>query len=156
MAISSTVKRYMEDRHVPYELVYHPRTYTAHDAAAHAHIPEAQLAKGVVLKDAQGYLEAVLPADEDVALGVLATRLGRSLDLASEGEVEHLFGDCALGAVPALGHAFGVETVVDERLGASPHVYFEAGDHEHLVHLHGASFRDLTGDLVQGRFGRHH
>lgn len=156
MAVSTTVKGFLEDHGVPFDLVYHPRTYTSHDSAVRAHIPEDQMAKGVLLKDTQGYLEAVLPADTEVRLEALAAQLGRHLTLAGEAEAEHLYPDCELGAIPALGQAFGVETVVDQRLLEVPHVYFEAGDHEHLVHLHGGSYRELNAGLVHGHFGRPH
>jgi Ala-tRNA(Pro) deacylase len=101
--------------------------------------------------------QILVPADADVSLAALGRQLGRyGLALATEPETRHLYRDCDLGAIPALGQAFGVETVVDERLDGVPHVYFEAGDHEHLVHLHGAAFRELTEGLVHGHFGRTH
>ena len=63
-----------------------------------------------------------------------------------------LFYDCDLGAVPALGKAYEVETVVDDTLLRQPEIYFEGGDHEALVHLSGRDFRALMADLPHGRF----
>ena len=46
-------------------------------------------------------------------------------------------------AVPALGPAYGLETLVDESLLGVPEVWFEAGDHTTLVRVSGAAFRTL-------------
>ena len=71
---------------------------------------------------------------------------------ASEEDAEGLFRDCDRGAVPALGQAYGVETIVDERLDRAPEIWLEAGDHERLVHLSGEQFHTLTAAARRGRF----
>jgi Ala-tRNA(Pro) deacylase len=63
-----------------------------------------------------------------------------------------VFRDCASGAVPPIGPAYGLETVVEERLLAEPDVYFEGGDHESLVHVRGEAFRELVCGARHGRF----
>jgi hypothetical protein len=44
-----------------------------------------------------------------------------------------------------LGPAYGIETCLDQSLTSLAHVYFEAGDHEQLVHMAGDAFRALPG-----------
>jgi Ala-tRNA(Pro) deacylase len=44
--------------------------------------------------------------------------------------------------------------LADEALDAQPEVYFEAGDHEHLVHMTQAEFLRLTADAPRAHFSR--
>lgn len=62
------------------------------------------------------------------------------MGLAVEKELVELFRDCDPGAIPAIGAAYRIDTIVDESLLQQPDVYFEAGDHEALVHVKGPAF----------------
>jgi len=72
--------------------------------------------------------------------------------LASEGEIEGLFEDCARGAVPAVGECYGLDTVIDDSLDEQPDVYFEGGDHATLVHMSHAQFANLTAAARHASF----
>ena len=63
---------------------------------------------------------------------------------------------CAIGAMPPIGEAYNLTTVVDESLLRLPDLYFDAGDHEDLVHVSGMAFRALLRHAVRGRFSRPH
>jgi Ala-tRNA(Pro) deacylase len=96
---------------------------------------------------------AVLPADQRVHIGALARLLDRhDLHLSDERRVKALFDDCAPGAVPALGMAWGMETIVDPALVAVPEVFIEAGDHEQLIKLTRATFETLMRDARHAHF----
>lgn len=72
---------------------------------------------------------AVVPSTHHLALSELGEALQRRpLRLARENELGNLFPDCELGALPALGGAYGIPTIVERELDAQPDVYFEAGD----------------------------
>ena len=46
-----------------------------------------------------------------------------------------------------------LETVVDDLLAEQPDIYFEAGDHEQLIHVSAEVFQMLLGDRIQhGQF----
>ena len=115
-------------------------------------LPGEQLAKSVLLQDANGYLIALLPSTRKLDLGKLRHHLDRMVQLAVEQDVERIFSDCERGAVPALGNAYDVVTIVDDTLLTQPEIYFEAGDHEELVHMSGRDFRALMADLPHGHF----
>ena len=51
MAIAKTLKAYLEDHHVEYDMVEHVHTVTALESAHSAHVPGHQVAKAVVLED---------------------------------------------------------------------------------------------------------
>lgn len=143
MSMAQTVESFLEDRHVPYETYVHRTSKSSLDSAHSAHVDEDSVAKTVVLADEQGFLLAVLPASRRLELERIRDELGRSLHLASEREMTPLFPDCAVGAVPPVGSAYGLETVVDASLEERDEVFFEAGDHETLVRVDGDTFLDL-------------
>lgn len=143
MPIARTVESCLERRRIPYEIISHPHSITASATAKAAAVLPSQIAKPVILADEQGYLMAVVSADSYVDVGQLARRLGRRLRLVNEGTFGHLFTDCELGAIPPLGAAYGIETIVDDRVLEQPHVCFVAGDHDELVRVDRESFRQL-------------
>ncbi len=152
MSISETVTAYLAEHQVDYELVAHPRTYSSHDSAESAHIREDHIAKAVVVKDQQGFAMVVIPASEWLKLHALQEETDREFVLAYEPEIDGLFSDCQPGAIPPLGAAYGVETFLDERLTSLANIYFEAGDHENLVHIDGESFHRLLKGARHGNF----
>ncbi len=153
MSIPPRLAAYLGERVPHFELCDHPHTDTSAQTARSAHVSPRQLAKSVILEDGQGCVMAVLPADQRVHIGLLARALGRhELHLAEEERVKALFADCAPGAVPAFGMAWGVETVVDPTLATMPEVYIEAGDHEQLIKVSSATFSALMHDARQVHF----
>jgi len=146
MAIAITLKSYLEDQHVDYDVIEHARSYSAQESAHSAHIPAHQVAKAVVLEDANGYVVSIMPASNRLDLEWVNESLGRNLELAQEDELPNLFQDCELGAVPALSNAYGLDIIWDEQLTNASEIYIEAGDHEHLIHLHGDAFCKLVED----------
>jgi Ala-tRNA(Pro) deacylase len=140
---------------VNYEIVPHAHSGTSLGAARAARVPGERLAKSVLLEDERGYLMAVLPASRRISLRDLEEQLERRLELASEAELSQLFRDCEVGALPPVGAAYGIPTVVDDSLMNAPDVWFEAGDHEDLVHMRGREFLSLFMGARHGRFSRH-
>jgi len=155
MAIALTLKDYLTHQGVEYEVIPHHRTLCSSETAQAAHVSGECMAKSVVLEDDRGYVLAVLPATHRVRLGVLKERLNRDLRLASERELAFLFKDCELGAIPPVGKAYGVPTVVDDSLAEKYDVYFEAGDHEELIHVTGEAFMQVMGGAQQLHFSSH-
>lgn len=155
MAIADTVNTYLYRHHIPYELMCHPKTYSCHETAQAAHVNEGSIAKAVIVKDEQGYAVVVIPASDWLGLHRLNEQLGRNFRLAEESEIRELFADCDTGAIPPIGQAYGLETFLDEQLTALPNVYFEAGDHETLVHVNSGVFRSLFEGIKHGHFCHH-
>lgn len=153
MGIALKVQDFMAECGIEFDIVPHPHSHSSSETAEMAHIPGAHLAKSVVLEDDDGFVMAVLPASEHVRVAKLSRELNRHLRLASEGELAALFRDCDLGAVPPLGLAYGMRTVVDDRLLQQDPVYFEAGDHEKLIRVSSDAFRALMEHAGNGRFG---
>lgn len=150
MTVAASVVRVLADHGAEYELVPHPKRFSSIENANAAHVPEDHIAKGVLLQDREGYVLAVIPANEWVDLRRLRTELDRDLSIAPEAEVDRLFNDCDPGAIPPLGEAYGLETILDDALTSLSSIYFEGGDHEHLIRLDGDQFNALMRGVRRG------
>jgi Ala-tRNA(Pro) deacylase len=150
MTVAASVVRVLADHGTKYDLIPHPKSFSSIESANTAHVPEDHIAKGVLLKDSSGYVLAVIPACEWVDLRRLRSELGRDMTLAPENEVDCLFSDCDPGAVPPLGEAYGLEMVLDDALTSLSSLYFEGGDHEHLIRLDGHQFNALMRGVRRG------
>lgn len=152
MTIAATVERYLVENKMQYDLVLHPHTGSSHETAEAAHVAEDHIAKAVVIGDGTGFLIVVVPAANWLNLEAVRKELGRNLRLATEDEVVGLFSDCDPGAVPPLGPAYGIDTLLDETLASLADVYIEAGDHEQLIHLRGEQFQTLLRGARRGYY----
>ncbi|NOZ54774.1 MAG: YbaK/EbsC family protein [Gammaproteobacteria bacterium] len=152
MSIAESVVSCLTDHNIDFELVRHPKTYTSRDAAREAHVPEDHIAKAVIVENMSGYAMVVIPGDGWLKLRALRDEVDRNFILADESEVKKLFADCQPGAIPPLGPVYGLETFLDEQLTSLANVYFEAGDHENLVHISGEAFHSLLKGVRHGHF----
>ncbi|MEN8176281.1 MAG: YbaK/EbsC family protein [Pseudomonadota bacterium] len=155
MSIARQIREFLDHHNLEYDTVIHEHTDSSQKTAQAAHLPGDKVAKGVLLKDDEGYLLAVVPANHRVHLGEMHKSLQRQVGLATEDEVASVFGDCDVGAIPPAGLLYDIDTVVDDALLEQPDVYFEAGDHEHLIHMSRKDFGRLLGDATHGRFSHH-
>jgi Ala-tRNA(Pro) deacylase len=152
MAIAKTVKDFLAQKSVDYDMVSHPHTGSSHESAEASHVNEDHIAKAVIVKDESGYAMVVVPASNWVEIKHLRNELDRDFKLVEENELAKLFPDCEPGAIPPLGSAYQVDTFLDEELTTLANVYFEAGDHENLVHISGDNFKKLLSGVRHGYF----
>ena len=152
MTIAPTLQKYLADHVVAYDLVPHPPTESSLRTAETCHIPSDRLAKGILLRDPTTYWLAVVPASRRVRLPDLKEEIGEPVDLANEGEVSEVFHDCARGAIPPVGACYRLDVIVDESIEQQPDLFFEAGDHQTLVHVSQSEFARLNPHARHGRF----
>jgi Ala-tRNA(Pro) deacylase len=158
MSIAKQLQAYLKQHEIKYHLITHPHTGSSMESAEQAHVPGDALAKGVLVSTAKdGYRLVVIPSDYHVDLESLYQRLNQEVMMATEAELAQCFPDCEVGAVPPLGAAYGIKTLwdPDSSLGKQDKIYFEAGDHVHLVQLSGRSFHELMASAERGEFSRH-
>lgn len=152
MAIAKRLEWFLEAAGIDYEVLPHPRSHYSAQTARRSRVPLYCLAKPVLLEDEYGYVMAVVPAARRVDIERLGQQLNRVLELATEAEVDDLFQDCEQGAMPALGTPYRIPTVYDDSLAGLSDVYFEAGDHDDIVHMSGDAFLELLSGSLHGRF----
>src|SRR5438132_1153760 len=125
MPVAPTFHRYLTSKNIEYDVIAHEPTMSSTRTAEACHISGDRLAKAVVLHDGSGYVLAIVPASHHVRLSDLRTQLGTNVDLATEHEIEQLFGDCAQGAIPPVGECYGLDVIVDDSIEEQPEVYLE-------------------------------
>ncbi len=155
MSIASTVQDACVREGCSYEVVRHPHTTHSQQTAQSAHVSGDCLAKGVVVSDDRGPVLAVIPASHHLDLAKLNEMLGRNLELVPEPELADIFGDCSYGAVPPTGTAYNMLTVTDTSLLMKEEIWFEAGDHESLLHMSGEAFQRLMRNAGSGPISHH-
>jgi Ala-tRNA(Pro) deacylase len=155
MSIPSRLTNYLDQHGARYEVCPHEHSHSSAETARSARVQPGQLAKSVILEDDAGCVMAVVPADKSVMLGEVARMLGRrELRLSDERRIATLFTDCEAGAVPPVGMAWGMETLVDDELETAPMVYLEGGDHECLLRMSHDQFHELMSGARHGHFSR--
>jgi Ala-tRNA(Pro) deacylase len=144
MHMAATVQRSLERAQIQFDIVPHPHSESSLESARVASVPAERLAKPVILDDRKGhYLMAVVPANRHLDMSMVCK--GDELwQLSSEADIAGLFKDCELGAVPAVGEPYGMNMRVDPLLTRQQDIYFEAGDHESLVHMSTEQFLKLV------------
>lgn len=152
MAVAMTVEDFLGRHHLSYQKVAHPPTGNSMDSARAAHVPPARLVKGVLLNADGKYVLALTRADCHLNLPELKRQLQADVGLATDDDLEKVFDDCVRGAVPPLGPAYGIESIWDDNLAKAPDLYFELGDHAHLVHMNTRDFLSLLANQRHGSF----
>ncbi|MCK5395143.1 MAG: YbaK/EbsC family protein [Gammaproteobacteria bacterium] len=155
MNISPTLTKELAKHGIAYDIISHDHANSSLHAANSAHIPSAKMVKPVILEDDLGYVMALVPANQYVKINKLNMILNRNMGLATEADLNNVFPDCELGAIPPVGDAYGMFTVVDYDLDECDDVYIEAGNHTDLLHLSGSGFRELVKHSRHANIGMH-
>ncbi|AOE87629.1 aminoacyl-tRNA deacylase [Pseudomonas sp. TCU-HL1] len=136
-----------------FDVLNHAASMTTREAARRAGVPPQQMAKPVILDDFQGHwLMAVVPASRHVDLEKVRRLTHRHWRLVHERDFGQRFANCDVGAIPAVGNLFGLDTLVDQSLTEQPDIYFESGRHDELVHMSGTQYMALMPDAKKGKF----
>ncbi|NCA68927.1 MAG: YbaK/EbsC family protein [Sphingobacteriia bacterium] len=152
MTIAARVEKVLRDHGAHYKIISHRATGSTHESADAAQIREDHIAKAVVVRDGSFRAVAVIPGDTWLDINALSQEAARDFELDEESDLKALFPDCEPGAVPPVGFAYNLDTFVDEGLESLSTVYFEAGDHTHLIRVNGETFAGLMDGVRHGRF----
>jgi Ala-tRNA(Pro) deacylase len=130
----------LELRGIPFEELHHTDVYTAQQVTPCERVSGHRVAKVVVVLVDGRPVELILPASRHVNLDRVRTVLqAQEVRLASEAELEKVFTECVVGAIPALRHWKGIDVLMDRSLTAQGKILFQAGTHADAVRL---NFRD--------------
>jgi Ala-tRNA(Pro) deacylase len=153
MGVAATLEKFLKDKAVPFSILEHAYAEGSFNTAKVAKIDTHSLVKAVLLRDEDfHYTLCVLPTHNKILRHTLNQIFDRHLELVDEDELQKIFADCAPGAVPALGTAYGLDVIWDEDLLDQPELYIEAGDHIHLIKIPTPTFTELLANAMHDRF----
>ena len=152
MGIAISLKQYLDEHDVDYELINYPYASTSMDIAREAHVPPEKIAKCIMLEDEGGYVMAVCSASSRIQLGNLYREINRRLEFASENDLEDIFYGYGLTVVSPIGDLYVTDVVIDEDLLAESDVYFEGLNNEELIHIYADAFDSLMHDAERASF----
>jgi Ala-tRNA(Pro) deacylase len=102
-------------------------------------------AKTVVVHVDDRFAMVVEPAARRLNLGRFKEAVGAErVWLAEEPELNRLFPDCELGAMPPFGNLYGMDTYVVSELAEDDEIAFNAGTHTELVRMRYRDFEALV------------
>jgi Ala-tRNA(Pro) deacylase len=154
MPVLKRLESYLDEYKIPFVHSVHPLTFTAKETAHSEHINERKLAKTVVVLADDVFAMAVLSADSAVDLPELRHAMGvRDLRLATEEEMQDLFPDCDLGAMPPFGNLYGLPVYVESSLAHQRDITFNAGTHRDVVRVRFDDFERAANPVILA-FGR--
>ena len=145
------IKKYLQDRDIPFEVIVHHDTYDSQRMAHVIGISGRHVAKTVLLRANGGYVYvvAVLPADTAIDWEAASRALGGSrLQLATEVEILERCPDCECGALPPFGSQYAMKTLLDKALADDEWLCFEGNTHHETVRMKVADFRKLETPLI--------
>jgi Ala-tRNA(Pro) deacylase len=144
-----TVMEYLKKNHCSYRVTEHKSAYTAEQLASAEHVTPKKVAKPVVLRADGTYYVCVLPADRKIDLYRIQKHLeAKNVRLASEHEMEYIFGDAELGAEPPIGAMYELQTFMDKKLAKDKEIVFQAGTHEQAVWMSMDEYKKLTNPTI--------
>ena len=155
MAIAEKVKKYLDEKHVGYQIMQHALAYTAMEIAGAQHVPGKQLIKSVIVKADGKYIMCVLSSNHMINFDKLKKFTNfNEIFLATEEEIKNLFPDYEIGAEPPFGELFGLEVIVDRAVSENEEIVFNAGTHTDAVKIKYKDFARLTKSK-EANFGVH-
>lgn len=141
--------KFFAEQNVPFEVLHHKQVYTAQEVAQVVHRPGNEIAKTVIANVDGSYMMIVVPAPHRVNLASLKETLkAQNVRLASEHEVQQLFPDCELGAMPPLGNLYNLPVLVSKSLTEDTEIVFNAGTHSDAIKISFSDFQRLAHPVI--------
>jgi Ala-tRNA(Pro) deacylase len=123
--------------------------FSAHNVAMATHAPDREMAKTLVVQAGKQKWLAVLRADCRIDQRLLRHALEtHSIHFVSEEELETLFPNCEVGAMPPFGNLYGLPVIVDKSLAEDEEIIFNACTHTESVRMKFEDFERLVKPMV--------
>lgn len=149
MAKMHDLLRYLDSNKVEYRVKEHAPAYSAHDVAVSTLISERELAKAILVSVDGRFWMTVLRTDHRVNTQMIKRAFGaKQVHLAHEEDLESLFPDCQIGAMPPLGNLYGLPVMVDESLAEDEEIVFNACTHTRVIRMKFKDFKELVKPVI--------
>jgi Ala-tRNA(Pro) deacylase len=149
MSISITLKEYLDNNNVDYEITKHKVVYTSQELAACLHVPGKVMTKVVMVKAGGKDVMTVMPACRKVDVQRLKGIL--KLDdvrIEKEEEFMGLFPKCDVGAIPPFGNLFGLTVYMDSSLTDDEYLLIQTGSNKEALRIKYKDFARLVNPKV--------
>ncbi|MBX2991743.1 MAG: YbaK/EbsC family protein [Bacteroidetes bacterium] len=149
MSATNELFRYLQNNGVEFRVHSHLPAFSAHDVALATHVPENQTAKALVVKAGMQSWLVVLRADYRIDQRKLRDALEtHNIHLVPEEELDHLFPNCEIGAMPPFGNLYGMPVIVDKALANQKEIVFNACTHTESVRMRFEDFERLANPMI--------
>jgi len=149
MAKLGDVMDYLKNNSVQYEVIEHAPAFSAHEVAVMSHVLEKDLAKTLIINTDGKYCMVVMPADHRLDDHLLHDLLKvKHMHLASEEDLQQIFPDCEVGAMPPFGNLYALPVYVDKALADDDVIVFNACSHTRSIRLKMYDFLRLVKPVV--------
>ena len=149
MAKMTDLLRYLNSNKVDFQVMEHDPAFSAHDVAVVTHVPEGEMAKAIVVRVDDHFWMAVLRSDQRVNQQMIRRVFGaKNVHLAHEEDLQVLFPDCQIGAMPPFGHLYGLPVMVEEGLAEDDEICFNACTHTKSIKMKFKDFRRLAKPVI--------
>lgn len=143
--IPEKLRKFLDKNNIKYSTIKHQKAFTAQEIAESAHYSSNKLAKSVVINLGDKYILAVIPGNKKIDLDALRHLVhSSSIRLANESEFKRLFSDCEVGAMSPFGNLYGIDVYVEDSLGKTPEIGFNAGTHSEMIKMKYNDFENLV------------
>lgn len=149
MPLLERLREFFQANQAAYSHSVHPTAFTAREVATAEHLPTREVAKTVVVHSDIGYAMLVIPATKLVDFQEVRHELGfKQIRMATEYELEKIFPDCELGAMPPIGRLYGLPVYLDAGIADERLIAFNAGTHRDLIHMLTSEYRRLVRPVI--------
>lgn len=134
--VPQNLEQFLNQSKVWYEVRHHPPTMTAEELAQKENVNGHQVAKVVLMKEKGRYYMMVLPASYFVDIREARRATGHpDLHFATETELNQIFADCELGAMPPMGNLYNIPMWAERDLMDDDEIEFNGGSHEDAIRM---------------------
>ncbi len=146
-----TVLEYLDNRHTHYRFSEHKPAYTAKQLARVENVKPQQVAKTVIVEAEGRFFVCVLPADRIIDFMALRRHLKvKNVCLATEHQMQRLFGDSEIGAEPPIGEPYNLPVLMDKALCKDEEMVFFGGSHKSSVWMDTDDYIRLAKPKIVG------
>lgn len=150
MSVVRRLKEYLDKNNIKYIEISHSPSYTAQEIAESVNVPGDELAKTIIVRADGSYSVVVLPASHRINFDFLKLKMGaKEVRLADEAEIEGIFPDCEVGAMPPFGNLYGLPVYVSSVFLSRDEITFNAGTHSDVIRMKYEDFERIVNPVIE-------
>lgn len=152
MSISSKVEQCLLDQGISYQVVNCEHLMPMHELKSVNSVSGEVVAISVMLSDALGKLQVLMPKNTFLDLSELCEQLGRKLKAVPPAEQAQLANEQGAETLPAIPSLYNMPIVVDSGLMECEKIYLDSGHDGFYVELSNEEFKKALGQADIGNF----